>query len=214
MEATLFDAIRQGDAAEVRRLLDSDPQLAGARNADGATAVLWAAYTRHSEIAPLLLASRDPDFFEACALGRRERVEGMLRADPALARGFSADGFSALGLAIFFGHAEIARLLVAGGADVNAPSRNAFRVAPLHSAVASGDLQLVELLLENGALPESEEFLEATPLHSAAAHGNLPMVEKLLAAGANPGRRTKDGKTAAELARQHGHEAVSVRLER
>jgi ankyrin repeat protein len=209
---TLFDAIRQGDELQVRRLLADDPALAESRNQEGATAVLWSVYTRHSELAPLLLGTREPDFFEACALGRLDRVERMLAADPRLAAAHATDGFSGLGLAVFFGHTDVARRLIQAGADVNAPSRNSFRVAPLHSAVASGKVELVELLLAHGASPDSAEFLEATPLHSAAASGNEAMVERLLSAGADPRRKTKDGKTAADLARQSGHEKLAVRL--
>jgi uncharacterized protein len=201
----LFDAIRSGDGVAVQSLLASNPELAGARNAEGATPALWAAYTRHPELAAAVLAGREPDFFEACALGNRERVSALLALDGQLADQYSADGFTPLGLAIFFGHEEVASQLADSGADVNRPSRNAARVAPLHSAVASGSMALVKLLLDRGAHPDSAEFHEATPLHSAAGHGNREMVELLLVAGADPGRKTKDGKTAEDLARQYGH---------
>ena len=207
--AGLFHAIQRGDAAEVRALLNRNPALAEARNRDGATAVLWAVYNRHADLADAILHGREPDFFEACALGRKDRAAALLRANDGWATAFSADGFSGLGLALFFGHAGIARMLVDAGADVNAPSRNAIRVYPLHSAVAAGSLEMVELLLARGARPDCVEFLEATPLHSAAAEGKLAIVKKLLAAGADPRRRTKDGKTAYDLALQNGHGAVA-----
>jgi ankyrin repeat protein len=210
--APLFDAIRKGDAGQVRALMTSDPTLTAARNPDGATPALWAAYTRHPELAPVVLAGREPDFFEACALGNRGRASALLARDPKLVDAYSGDGFTGLGLAVFFGQEEIARQLVAAGADVNRPSRNAIRVAPLHSAVESGSLPLLNLLLEHGAHPDAVEFLEATPLHSAAARGSKEMVERLLKAGADPQRKTKDGKTAADLARQYGHEDLAVWL--
>jgi ankyrin repeat protein len=210
--APLFDAIRKGDAAQVRTLLAADPTLAGVRNPDGATPALWAAYTRHPELAAMVLAGRAPDFFEACALGDRQRASALLARDSKLIDAYSADGFTPLGLAVFFGHEELARELVAAGADVNRPSRNAIRVSPLHSAVASGSLALLDLLLEHGARPDPVEFLEATPLHSAAASGSQAMVERLLKAGADPQRKTKEGKTAVDLARQYGHEALAIRL--
>jgi ankyrin repeat protein len=210
--AQLFDAIRQGNAAEVRALLAADPGLAQATNKDGATAALWAAYTRHPELTPILLAGREPDFFEACALGSLERATDLFRQDPGLLDGYSGDGFTALGLAIYFGNVETARMLVEAGADVNRASRNSFRVSPLHSAVESGSVVLLDLLLSRGADPEVAEFLEATPLHSAAARGDAAMVRKLLAAGANPQRKTKDGKTAADLARQFGHTDLATEL--
>lgn len=211
--APFFDAIRKGDAGRVRALLESDPKLADARNSEGATPALWAAYTRHPELAGAVLAGRPPDLFEACALGNRERASLLLTRNPKLVDDYSGDGFTPLGLAVFFGHEELARHLVAAGADVNRPSRNSIRVAPLHSAVESGSVALLNLLLEHGARPDAVEFLEATPLHSAAARGNREMVERLLAAGADPRRKTKDGKTAADLARQYGHEELAAWLD-
>ena len=103
-------------------------------------------------------------------------------------------------------------MLMEAGADVNRPSDNAIRVAPLDSGVERGSVAVVELLLAHGARPDPVEFLEATPLHSAAARGNREIVEKLLAAGADRHRKTKDGKTAAELARQYGHLEIAEQL--
>jgi len=40
------------------------------------------------------------------------------------------------------------------------------------------------------------------------------MVEKLVAAGADRHRKTKDGKTAADLARQYGHPEIAAELEK
>ncbi|HJT86642.1 MAG TPA: hypothetical protein VJ732_02275, partial [Bryobacteraceae bacterium] len=103
-----FDAIRKGDAAAVRALLAAAPKLAEAHNADGATPALWAAYTRHPELAETVLGGRAPDFFEACALGRGDRSAKLLEQNPKLIEDYSGDGFTGLGLAVFFGHVEIA----------------------------------------------------------------------------------------------------------
>jgi ankyrin repeat protein len=207
-----FDAIRQGDAAEVQDLVTANPELAESRNQDGATPALWAVYTRHADLATVALAGRAPDFFEACALGQLDRVATLLAQDAQLVNAYSGDGFTGLGFAAFFGHVELARLLLQSGADANCPSRNPLRVAPLHSAVAAASLPLLELLLAHGAEASPAEGSGATPLHSAAGHGSKEMVARLLAAGADPHRKTTDGKTPADIARQYGHEALSQEL--
>jgi ankyrin repeat protein len=207
-----FDAILHGDTAAAQALVAANPQLAEARNQDGATPALWAVYTRHADLAPVVLAGRAPDFFEACALGQLDRVATLLSEDAQLVNAYSGDGFTGLGFAAFFGHVELARLLLKAGADANCPSRNRLCVAPLHSAVAAGSLPLLELLLSHGAAPDPVEGSGATPLHSAAGHGSKEMVARLLAAGADPQRKTNDGKTPADIARQYGHSALSQEL--
>jgi ankyrin repeat protein len=201
----IFDAIRQGDATKVAELLAADPTLATARTPEGASPVLWAIYTRHAELAPMLLGARQPDFFEACAMGLAPAA-GPVNA-------YAPDGFTGLGLACFFGHLETARHLLDAGADPNLASNNALRVSPLHSAVAAGSAPLVELLLARGANPNVGEGSGYSPLHSAAGQGNRAIIAMLVGSGADRGRKANDGKTPADVARQHGHPEVAAELE-
>jgi ankyrin repeat protein len=209
----LLDAIRQGDAARVQSLISADPALAGTRTAEGATLVQWAVYTQHAELAPLLLGTRQPDFFESCALGRTARAIELLDADPALANAHSSDGFTGLGLACFFRHPEIAALLLDRGADPNLAASNALRVAPLHSAIAAGMSGLVRRLLDRGADPSIREAGGLTPLHTAAATANREVIELLLSAGVSRSARANDGKTPADMARQYKHPEIAEMLE-
>jgi ankyrin repeat protein len=208
----IFEAIRRGDADQVRALLAADPSLTTSRTAEGATTLLWAVYTRHSELAPLLLGSRQPDFFEASALGDTARVAALLSADPGLVEAYSGDSFTGLGLAAFFGHAEVARLLLDAGADPSRASRNALGVTPLHSACAAGHAALVDLLLDRGADANLLEPTAMAPLHTAAGNGRSAIVARLLAGGADPGRPAQDGRTPAMVARDHGHPALAAQL--
>jgi len=202
----LLDAIRNGNADEVRSLLAADPSLALTRTPEGASTVMWAIYTRHADLVPLLLGSRQPDFFEACALGRADRAGELAAADPALVNSHSPDGFSGLGFACFFGYPDVARLLLDHGANPSLASSNALRLAPLHSAVAADSFELVDLLLARGAEPNSKESSGSTPLHNAAGHGNAPIIERLLAADADRAALNNDGKTPADIAKQYGKE--------
>ena len=209
----LFSAIERGDRALVERLLAAQPALASARHGDGVSATLYSLYYREPEIADLLASSgAEMTVFEAAALGRTETLQELLAADPARANAVSADGFSPLGLAAFFGQPAAARLLLDHGADPNAVSQNAMRVAPLHSAVAARDLDIAEALLTHGASVNAAQADDFTPLHEAAQNGQVEMIELLLAHGADPHARKSDGQTPLDVAREAGQQAAIAAL--
>jgi ankyrin repeat protein len=210
MSDRVFELIGAGDIAGLRTLLASDPSLAASRRADGMSAVLWARYQFELEAVEALLAAKPPlDGFEAAAIGRTQDLRELLLRDPDLATAFAPDGFTALGLASFFGHRESAEALLAAGARVNDASRNEMRVAPLHSALAGGHTDIVELLLAAGADVNAVQADGYTPLHEAAQNGDQPMAERLVTAGARPDGRLDDGSTPADSARKAGHTALA-----
>jgi ankyrin repeat protein len=209
----IFDAIRQGNAKRIRTLRAADPALANSRTPEGASLVLWAVYTRHPELVPLVLGSRPPDFFEACALGADARIVELLAVDRQLVEQYSADGFTGLGLAAFFGHRDAARLLLEAGANPNQASRNALHVTPLHSACAAVHAAVAGLLLQHGANPNAEESNGMTPLHTAAGTGNREIAALLRNAGADRARQSHDGRTPAAIARQYGHPEIAAELD-
>ena len=142
----------------------------------------------HARVDALLAAEPEVDVFEASAVGRVDRLRELLDGDPSLANAWAEDGFQPLGLASFFGHLEAARLLVERGADVNAPSKNDMKVAPLHSAVAEKDAdtryELASLLLEHGADPNARQQDDFTPLMAADQQGDVRLRELLIEHGA------------------------------
>lgn len=208
----LFTAIKAGDLAQVEALLAADPVLAGARQ-DGMSAVLTAAYWQQPAIVRALLAYAPPlSFYEAAAAGVTERLDAELRDQPELLDAYAPDGFTALGLASFFGHAEAAALLLARGADPNRASDNAMAVAPLHSAAAGSHLAIAQMLLDRGADPAATQEGGFTALHSAAQNGHRTLVELLLAHGARPDAQTDDGKRPRDLALEEGHAELAEQL--
>jgi uncharacterized protein len=206
----LFEAIKAGDLAAVRSLLQAEPALGQARHESGVSAVLMAAYYRRSDIVDLLLAEGvELDIFDASALGRLDRVQALAQADSKLITASSADGFTPLGLAAFFGHKEGAQWLMANGAQVNAASGNAMRVRPLHSAVANASAEvahaIAEMLLAHGAQVNVVQAGGWTPLHQAAAAGYSELATLLLAHGADANARSEDGKTPLQMALEKKH---------
>ncbi|MBV8519194.1 MAG: ankyrin repeat domain-containing protein [Acidobacteria bacterium] len=212
--SVLTDAMKTGDAAAVARLLDADPSLLQSAE-NGVTPILFACYIGKPELARLFTKrGARLTFAEACALGEEGEVERQLDADPSLLHSPSADGFPPLGLAIFFRHPALARLLIERGADVNAAAENAQRVAPLHAAAAVRDRETMQLLLERGADPNARQQLDYTPLHGAASRGDTELAELLLTHGADRDARAADGMTPADVARKYGQDAFAEWLAR
>ena len=205
----VISAVQAGDAGKVRSLLQNDPSLAAAKDASGVSALMFAFYYRRAEIADLLLSAKpDLDIFEATAAGKADKVSEMLKNDPASAKSWSADGFTPLHLAAFFGRAEIARILIRNAADVSAASKNAMKVTPIHSAAAAHNREIVRLLLENDAPADVQQEGGWTPLHEAAQNGDVEMTRDLLQHGADPQARSNDGKNPADMAAAKGHEEI------
>jgi ankyrin repeat protein len=209
----IFAAIQAGDVAAVERLVAADPAAAAARNPEGVSAVLFARYQSKLDVLDLLLRAGQPlDIFEAAAVGRTERVEELLVREPGLAAAYSADGFTPLHYACFFGHPATARLLLDRGAAVNALARNEMRVTPLHSALAARQHDLCEMLIAAGSSVNAAQQEGWTPLHEAALLGDRRLVELLLAGGADPTKRKEDGETPAAVAVSHGHAEIAELL--
>jgi ankyrin repeat protein len=207
----LFAAIAAGDDERVRDLVRSRPEIAAARDADGLSAVLHAAYAGEQAILEALLdANPQLDVFDAAAVGRTRGLEELLAADAGLARSWSPDGFTPLHLAAFFGHEDAVRALLEHGADANVVARHeTLAVAPLHSAAAGAHSSIVRRLLDAGADANARQPGGFTPLHAAAQNGDRESAEALVEHGADPSARTDDGSTPADLAAAAGHDDLA-----
>jgi len=216
-ETDFLDAVKEGNAARVRQMLDDTPAPATARTDSGESAVLLSIYYGKDEVRDLLLEREVPlDVFEACAAGVRERVEEWLKEDAALVGSISHDGFTPLHLAAFFGRVPVVELLLAHRAPVNEVSQNASAMRPLHSAVACRQphlaLEIARKLIAAGADVNVTQHGGWTPLHAAAVHGNLPLVRLLLDSGAKAGAKNDTGQTPSGLAKTKKHKQVIALL--
>jgi hypothetical protein len=159
----------------------------------------------------------------AIAAGDRPVVTASLDAAPALATARLArraeffidechaqvyEGDTALHAAAFAYDVEIARDLVARGADVRA--RNRRGAEPLHAAAigAPGTANwhparqraVIEYLIGAGADPNATAMGGVTPLHRAVRNRCSAAVAALLRAGADPRSANDHGSTPADLA--------------
>jgi ankyrin repeat protein len=220
---TILTAAKSGDYDQVLALLDTDPALATAANMLGAQPIHAAHFGGHKRIVGLLLSrGADLDFFLASELGMLDQVRGALESDPALPQAFSTAGSTALHRSCYWGQTAVAGLLLERGADPNAVTRDSFlQIAPLGCAVATPDvpnpsdhegvvLELVQLLISNGADLNARRRDGLTALHSAAYRGHLGVIEALLTHGADrtirgyEGAGPHAGHSAADMAAAQG----------
>ena len=211
--AELFAAIRGGDTATVRTLLDAQPGLVGAKNEQGQSPVLAAVYGGRNEIRDLLIdRGAALAFHEAAAAGQLDRVKQLLEKDPALAKSYSPDGFPVFALAAAFGHLPVVRYLFEKEANVNAAATNGTGYNALTGAVTSGHKEIAVWLLENGAHANYCYGPGYTPLLAAAANGRIEIVKALLEHGADLHAKANDGKSAVVIAEERKHPEIAAFL--
>jgi len=201
----LFAAIEAGDVARVTSLLEADPASATARDRDGVSALMRARY-RLDRAMIEAVQSRVPemDLFESAAADDLDRLTELLADDPASVDARSADGFTAMHFAAFFGRTDAALLLVAQSADVDAHGTGWMTGTPLHSAASGAHAEVVGVLLEAGADPNARQSGGWTPLHSAARNGDVASATSLLESGADPTATNDEGASVLELAEASG----------
>jgi ankyrin repeat protein len=95
------------------------------------------------------------------------------------------------------GHKDVAELLLANQAEVNA--KDNYGGTPLHAAAVGGYKDVVELLLANKAGVNAKNNDGWTPLHEAAMSGQKDVAELLLANQADVNARNNKGETPLRM---------------
>jgi ankyrin repeat protein len=198
---TFFDAVRSGDVGTMQVLAEVEPDVVSSRDERGVDAYIAARYARQSKAAEWLLGHGFVcDVFAASVAGNEERLRDLLAHDPSLAASYSADGWTPLHLAAYFGNRGAAEVLIAAGARPNARSRNVMQNAPLHAAAAGKSLEVARLLLANGADVNAMQEGGWTALHAAAQNGDVEMALLLISLGARVKASADNGQTPLDLA--------------
>ncbi len=187
-DAALVDAVKRTDAAAVRSLLSEGIDV-DEPEADGTTALHWAAYRNDADMIELLLEAG------------------------ATASSTNRYGVQPISLAAVNGNASIILALLNAGADVNATLAEDETV--LMTAARTGSLAAVELLLAHGAhINAAESWRGQTALMWAAAEGHIDVVKALLAHDADVHAASEKAFTALLFAAREGHiEAVEALLD-
>ena len=213
--AAILAGIKAGDADQVRRLLDEQPDLVGGLGENGDTPLLVATYYRAEDLIRLLLERGAPvSVFEAASLGDAQRVRQILDDQPELLAAYSHDGWTSLHLAAHFGQLQVVDLLLARGAEVDARSTNDLANTALHAALAGGSWATARRLVEQGADVNAVETGGYMPLHQAADLGDAEMARFLVERGALTDVQTDDQQTPEDVARAKDHIELAEWLSR
>lgn len=208
----LVKAAKAGDGETLRFLL-SEREDVNQRQADGATALHWAAHRDDLNNAVLLIeagadvkASNDlgvQPLWLACVNGSAPMVRVLLGAgaDPDAA---PSNGEAPLMHAARAGSVDAVKLLLLHGAEVNAKTPLEEQTA-LMWALAEKYADVARTLIEYGAEVSARSRHGFTPLLFAARAGGLDGARTLLAAGVDPNETASGGESALVVATVRGH---------
>ena len=153
----VYEAATLGYVDRLRERLEEDPSRVQAFSPDGFTALHFAAFFGKPDAAQLLL-----DAGAAVDVYSRNGMTVQPLHSAASGR-----------------HHEVCRILLAAGAEVDAPQVGGYR--PLHQAAQNGDLESAELFLSAGADPTLARDNGETPADTAEAAGHLDLAARLRA---------------------------------
>lgn len=186
---TLGVAVESGDLTRAKRWLDDgmDPNMMADRIGSGLMIAAWEGNVPMME----LFFSQGGSLHQVNSIGEQALQLAAWRGHIGAVRWLldhgapiNRDGkaWSALHYAVFAGHREIADLLLARGADVNARAPNDASV--LMMAAREGHEELAQRLLEAGADPTLTNDRGETALTWAMRQGNLRIAKRVSSAEA------------------------------
>ena len=194
-----YSAIRDNDLARLQAMLKGGANLNASDPRGGGTPLMYTAAVGSIEAMTMLL-EQGADVNAANNVGATALMWAVTDIDKVrllLARGADAKVVSQRGRTALFlaarsdRSADIVKLLIATGADVNAA--DAAKMTVLHSAAWGNDTETVRLVVNAGANVNAVDFAGFTALIHAASNRNLDAVRLLLAKGADVNARSGDG---------------------
>ena len=259
-ETPLMSAARSGNLDVVSLLISAGSDVDAAEKEKGQTALMWSVAQGHAEIADLLIkngadvGARSKIWYQlentagntnpsgnfkmahggSSAIMFAARIGNIDVARVLLDSGSNvndkaASGVTVLTQAAHSGHQDLAIFLLERGADPNAIDSG---YTALHAAVLRSEVDLVEALLEHGAIIDApvehgspgrrfsadysirSQLIGRDAFWMAAKYGEVEILKILLDAGADPLVREDDGITALQVAMGNSGSSLDWRRDR
>ncbi|NDQ56143.1 MAG: hypothetical protein GZ088_03595 [Acidipila sp.] len=170
-------------------------------------ALVWSSPASHKRLDD---AAANVEIHDAARQGDLEKIQSLLKTNPDLVFSEDDQGSSPLHMAAWRGQKDVAELLLASGADVNA--KDNFNITPLQTAAMFDHKDVAQLLLAHKADVNAKNNKGTTSLHYAAISGYKDVVELLLASKADVNARRIDGDTPLIWAAMTGSKDVAELL--
>jgi ankyrin repeat protein len=215
----LVDAVKYRDRTAVRSLMEQHVNV-NAAQADGTTALAWAANRDDLETAELLIRAGGKvnlandygvtPLSLACTNRNAAMIDSLLKAgaDPNAAL---STGETPVMVCARTGNVETVKLLLAHGADPNVKETQQGQTA-LMRAVAEKHPEVVRALIDRGADVRARSRGGFTALSFASQQGEVASARMLLAAGADVNATTPKNGTALVVAAASGREEFAIFL--
>merc|ERR1712086_1222713 len=207
----IVQAAYEGRIVDVKFVLQHAPEKVNDKDADGDTALHWAAIMNSLEVAEVLVAANaNVDILDNggdtalhwAAQNNSFEVAKVLLAANAKVDILDNYGQTALQLSKRFNHQamitslEVAEVLLAANANVSLDILDKNGNTALHKAAHKNSLKVAEFLVAANANVDVKDKDGYTALHYAAVQNSLEVAEVLLAANANVDTVNNDGKSA------------------
>jgi len=179
----IHEAVRKGDLAIVKALVDKTPECINSKDQNGRTPLHWACRGKNHEIVAFLVEKGA----DVNAIDKNQ----VAPLHSAAVRNLT----------------KAAELLLSRGAEVNLLDYE--KHAPLHYAAMYNATDVASLLIKKGAKLELKDDYGRTPLLLCARERGRPeMTRLLIEAGANVNVRDESGETPLDLAAWRGKAGV------
>jgi ankyrin repeat protein len=213
-DSTALFALAEADDAEALSSALNGLDLARIHNDGGESLLRFCLFHNHPKCAQMLKVRGGFGLQDAALAGDAGRIATLLKAASWATDTLSPDGWTALHLAAFFGNDAAIDTLLDLGSNASILGRAFEQNLPLHAACAGGRLgrEAFARLVAATGNPDAPQKQGYTALMIAAGNGFVDAVDVLLAAGANRALKQGDGKTAADFARERGHDELAKRL--
>ena len=206
--------IQNKEVEKAISFIKQNPEVLDLKDENGSSGLMLIAYSELDQVFEKAIDLKVSfSFHEAIVCGKMEILNSYFQnSNVDVANSFSNDGFTPLSLAAFFNQTEIAKFLLAKGADPNLSAKNPSKVNALHAAIAKENVELCRLFIEQGVDVNAVQTQNVTALHSAVHRGNLALTKLLVENGASIDLKMDNGDTALMIAQREGHQQIEEYL--